>query len=70
MTSAVDNTIRYISPSIKRILGYQPEELFGAFVPDLLHPDDQEIAARESVKMLEGPEYQGPPVRYRHQDSS
>lgn len=63
-----DNTIRYISPSIRRILGYEPEELIGSFVPSLLHPDDLEFAARESHKMLTTPNYGPVPIRYRRKD--
>lgn len=35
-----DGTILYESPSIKRILGYQPEELIGRNAFDFVHPDD------------------------------
>jgi PAS domain S-box-containing protein len=35
-----DGTIRYESPSIKRILGYQPEDLIGRNAFDFVHPDD------------------------------
>ena len=33
--------INYISPSVKRILGYMPEKLVGRTLWDWLHPDDQ-----------------------------
>ena len=36
----VDGTVRYESPSIKRMLGYEPEELIGRNVFDFVHPDD------------------------------
>ncbi len=36
----VDGTIKYESPSITRILGYQPEELIARNVFELVHPDD------------------------------
>lgn len=35
-----DGTIRYESPSIKRVLGYEQEELNGRSVFDFIHPDD------------------------------
>ena len=35
-----DGTIRYESPSIKRVLGYRPEELVGTPAFALIHPDD------------------------------
>ncbi|MBI3921007.1 MAG: PAS domain S-box protein, partial [Armatimonadetes bacterium] len=36
----VDGTVRYVSPSAERILGYRPEELLGKNVSDLVHPGD------------------------------
>ncbi len=35
-----DSTIRYASPAVERVLGYQPDTLIGKPVGDLLHPDD------------------------------
>lgn len=37
-----DSTIRYISPSLQRVLGYAPETLIGQTFPTLLHPEDVE----------------------------
>ncbi|GAC1649957.1 MAG: hypothetical protein NVS4B8_23870 [Herpetosiphon sp.] len=37
---AVDGTILYESPSLMRILGFQPAERPGQSIMDLLHPDD------------------------------
>ena len=34
--------LRYISPSLKNILGYKPAELLGISIIELLHPDDRE----------------------------
>lgn len=36
----LDTTIRYVSPSVKEILGYEPEELIGTLPLALLHPED------------------------------
>jgi diguanylate cyclase (GGDEF)-like protein/PAS domain S-box-containing protein len=36
----IDGTIRYESPSIERVLGYQPEELIGKNAFDFVHPGD------------------------------
>ncbi len=35
-----NGTIRYVSPAIERILGYQPEELSGQPATAILHPED------------------------------
>jgi PAS domain S-box-containing protein len=36
----IDGTIRYDSPSVKKILGYDPSELIGKNTFDLIHPED------------------------------
>ena len=41
-----DSVIRYISPSVTPVLGYEPAELIGVVALDRVHPDDlEEIAA-------------------------
>jgi two-component system, cell cycle sensor histidine kinase and response regulator CckA len=45
-----DGTVRYTSPSHKRTLGYEPDELVGKNVFDFVHPEDRtrvQAAARE-----------------------
>ena len=65
-----DNTIRYVSPSVRRILGYEPEELVGVYVPTLIHPDDLEYAAEQATQITERSTARPVPVRYRHKDGS
>jgi len=36
-----DTTIRYVSPSVERVLGYEPHDLVGTRLADLVHPEDQ-----------------------------
>lgn len=38
--SAPDETFRYVSPAVKPMLGYAPEELLGRRLLDFVHPDD------------------------------
>ncbi|MCE5242680.1 MAG: PAS domain S-box protein [Syntrophobacteraceae bacterium] len=38
---SVDGTIRYISPSIERVMGYRVGDLIGLNCFDLIHPDDR-----------------------------
>jgi two-component system cell cycle sensor histidine kinase/response regulator CckA len=47
ITAIVDaeSVMRYVSPSVLRILGYAPEELVGTAALDLVHPDDVEAIA-------------------------
>jgi PAS domain S-box-containing protein len=37
---APDSTIRYVSPSCRTLLGFEPEELLGRKAADFIHPDD------------------------------
>jgi len=66
-----DGTIRYQSPSVKRILGYDPEALVGTNVFELLHPEDIERGADALVKALSSPRITRPMVlRWRHANGS
>ena len=66
-----DNTLSYISPSVKRLLGYELEEMVGEFGADYIHPEDLEWAWQKFYKMLETPGISEPIViRYRHKDGS
>ncbi|GAB7008476.1 PAS domain S-box protein [Halorubrum trueperi] len=37
-----DGTFRYLSPSIERVLGFEPDELIGEHAFEYVHPDDRE----------------------------
>jgi PAS domain S-box-containing protein/putative nucleotidyltransferase with HDIG domain len=45
-----DGTIRYVSPSVERLLGYGIEELVGTYALRLVHPEDL-AHARESLDL-------------------
>ncbi len=66
----VDGAIQYVSPSITRIFGYQPQELVGAALVELLHPEH----AASALAMLAATAESGPgataPVewRFRHRE--
>ena len=61
-------TVRYVSPAIERMLGYQPEERVGANSFDLFHPDDVG-RARGFVEALKRPNLPiTMEVRVRHKD--
>jgi PAS domain S-box-containing protein len=50
-----DGRYVYISPSCRRLLGYEPEELLGKDPYDLFHPEDlQRIRTEAHAKALEG----------------
>ncbi|MDO8612143.1 MAG: PAS domain S-box protein, partial [Dehalococcoidia bacterium] len=66
-----DGALRYVSPSVQRTLGYEPEELVGKNPSDLVHPDDLPAvmaAVAENLRSLEpGPLLE---ARLRHRDGS
>lgn len=66
-----DQTIRYVNPSVERILGYKPEELIGENAFEFLSPDDVENITRNFDAFAN---YPGQPVsidvRFRHKDGS
>ncbi|MFB0559044.1 MAG: PAS domain S-box protein [Dehalococcoidales bacterium] len=47
--------IRYLSPSVQRILGYRPEELIGRLSIDVVHPDDLQKVAEGFAEALQKP---------------
>ena len=63
--------IRYVSPSVQRILGYKPEELIGRLSIDVVHPDDFPLVAKGFEEALQKP---GVPVitacRCKHKDGT
>ena len=47
-----NGTIRYVSPAIERILGYQPEELSGQPADAILHPEDKRTMRTDLERSL------------------
>ncbi|MEA2033531.1 MAG: response regulator [Euryarchaeota archaeon] len=66
-----EGVIRYVSPSIQRILGYTPEEVIGRLSVDFVHPDDFPIVAKGFEKAIQEPDV---PVitecRCKHKDDT
>lgn len=60
----------YISPNCKRILGYEPEELTGNKLLDLLDPRDRNIYISDIKAMLNGEARPACEYRVRHKDQS
>jgi len=48
-----NGTRRYTSPSVRSILGYEPETFDGADLLEHVHPDDHEAVRRAFTKILE-----------------
>jgi PAS domain S-box-containing protein len=61
----------YVSPSIRRVLGYDPEERLGHHAFDLLSAEDEAAAERLTRDLMEHPgESRLFEARLRHQDGS
>jgi PAS domain S-box-containing protein len=66
----LEGRTRYVSPAVREVLGYEPEDVTGIKIVDLLHPDDQP-GFRE--KFAKGTLEAGVTVvvnRVRHKDGS
>jgi diguanylate cyclase (GGDEF)-like protein/PAS domain S-box-containing protein len=64
MIVSADGLIRFVSPSVQSVLGYQAEALVGSAFVDLIHPEEGEWA----IPFLAGPAQsctQLPPVAWR-----
>lgn len=68
---APDGTIYFQSPSVRGILGYEPEELLDRVAFDFVHPDDLDGMMEAFNRVLQEP---GRPLcqelRFRHRDGS
>jgi len=61
-----DGTIRYESPAIERLFGYDPAALVGDSVADYFHPDDREAVVAAFRSAVETDHYATESVEYRH----
>jgi PAS domain S-box-containing protein len=52
----IDGTLRSISDSAVRLWGYQPHEIIGRSVYDLLHPDDEQAVFDARFQALSDPQ--------------
>jgi len=72
MVTDAHGTIRYVSPSVERVLGYRPEEMLGTSTAEYVHPDDVQGALAEVAEAASKPGVHPVAVetRVRHQDGS
>ena len=71
VVTRVDGTIRFVSPSATRVLGYDPAAMVRQSVPELLHPEDRERATTFFRDAGLVPGVTGPVEwRFRQQDGS
>ena len=67
----VDGTIRYDSPAIQRVLGYEHGERVEKPASEYVHPDDVERVTESFARTLEQPGVRPPlEFRIRHKDGS
>ena len=64
-----DGTLRWVSPSITRATGWQPEQLVGVAMLDLVHPDDRPLV-HATQDLLQAGESAAFDVRVMHVDST
>ncbi|MBE9096264.1 EAL domain-containing protein [Tychonema sp. LEGE 07203] len=60
-----EGIFRYISPSVKRILGYAPHQAIGRSALGAVHPDDCAAIAQTLHKAIENPKRSQSPLEYR-----
>jgi diguanylate cyclase (GGDEF)-like protein/PAS domain S-box-containing protein len=66
-----DSTIRFVSPSVTRVFGYDPAGMVRQSLTDLLHPEDRERAAAFLRDAAQTPGVTGPVEwRFRQPDGS
>jgi PAS domain S-box-containing protein len=64
--------ISYVTPSVERMLGYQPDELTGKDYSAFVHPDDRERVSEACKAMRRAPlaSFSSPAYRFRASDGS
>ena len=66
-----NGTVLYESQSLKKVYGYEPHELMGKNIYDLVHPDDVPYAREKIMESVSHPHIvKKAEVRYRHKDGS
>ncbi len=50
-----DGNLKYVSPSVQSVLGYQPAELVGVDLFSLIHPEDRHAVLASIARALEDP---------------
>jgi diguanylate cyclase (GGDEF)-like protein/PAS domain S-box-containing protein len=67
-----DTKIRYQSPSITHVLGYEPEPMVGTRLLDFIHPDDADTVLRRLAELVHDPVVHAEVVefRMRHRDGA
>jgi len=62
-----DGRVRYVTPSVERLLGHRPDQIVGSDALEVIHPDDQ---PRLIAAINNGDSGSGLELRMRHRDGS
>ncbi len=65
---SMDGVIQWMSPSVTRVLGWQPGELVGTRNVDLVHPDDRTRVRSELSRLMASHKPSRITMRVRHRD--
>jgi PAS domain S-box-containing protein len=57
---SAEGQIQYLSPSVRKVLGYDPEDLIGTGFIELVHPDDLEAVLEKFQRFVAGGEADQP----------
>jgi len=57
---SAEGQLQYLSPSVRKVLGYDPEDLVGTDFIGLIHPDDLEVALEKFQRFVAGEEADKP----------
>src|SRR5216684_4496448 len=60
----------YVSPSASELIGYEPDELMGVSIVDLVHPEDVDSVRRAMAELRVGAERSIMTYRARRKDGS
>jgi diguanylate cyclase (GGDEF)-like protein/PAS domain S-box-containing protein len=66
----VDSTVRYVSPSVSRVLGFEPSVLVGRALREFIHPDDRAACAKARIETLAMGRPSVSDCRVQHRDGS
>lgn len=66
----LDGTIRYVTPSVEAVLGYEPRELIGENGFEYVHPDDRDQAKEALKRILESDEVPSTEFRFEHSNGT
>lgn len=66
-----NGVVEYVTPSVRRVLGYEPQDVVGDNAFEYIHPEDRERALARFMETVEDPDaFPDVEYRFRHADGS